>query len=56
MSVAGVVTVPLSGAPTRVGSWNVHGGVEFVRLGDRNEAILGKKSKVIGSVGLGLSY
>ena len=56
VSVAGVVTVPLSGAPTRVGSWNVHGGVEFVRLGDRNEAILGNKSKVIGSVGLGLSY
>ena len=55
-SVAGVVTVPLSSGPTRVGAWNVHGGVEFVRLGDRNEAILGARSKVIGSVGIGLSY
>jgi hypothetical protein len=56
VSVAGVVTVPLSSGPTRFGSWNVHGGVEFVRLGDRNEAILGDRSKVIGSVGIGLSY
>jgi hypothetical protein len=56
VSVAGVVTMPLSSKPTRYGTWNVHGSVEFVRLGDSNEAILGKKSKVIGSVGLGLSY
>jgi hypothetical protein len=56
VSVAGLVTVALSASPTRFGSWNVHGGVEFVRLGDRNEAILGDRSKVIGSVGIGLSY
>lgn len=56
VSVAGLVTVPFSSAPTRFGSWNVHGGVEYVRLGDRNEAILGERSKVIGSVGIGLSY
>jgi hypothetical protein len=56
VSVAGVVTVPLSSRPTRFGAWNVHGGVEFVRLGDRNEAVLGARSKVIGSVGIGLSY
>lgn len=55
-SVAGVVTVPLSSGSTRFGAWNVHGGVEFVRLGDRNEAVLGARSKVIGSVGIGLSY
>jgi hypothetical protein len=55
-SVAGIVTVPLSSMPTRVGSWNVHGGVEFVRLGDRNAEILGDTSKVIGSIGIGLSY
>jgi hypothetical protein len=56
VSVAGAVTVPLSSMPTRFGTWNVHGGVEFVRLGDRNEAILGARSKVIGSIGIGLSY
>ncbi|HKE83230.1 MAG TPA: hypothetical protein VKB50_05735 [Vicinamibacterales bacterium] len=55
-SVAGVVTVPFSSRPTRFGSWNVHGGVEFVTLGDRNEAILGDRSKVIVSGGIGLSY
>ena len=55
-SVAGVATVPFSSRPTRFGSWNVHGGVEFVTLGDRNEAILGDRSKVIVSGGIGLSY
>jgi hypothetical protein len=56
VSVAGVVAVPLSSMSSRFGTWNVHGGVEFVSLGDRNEAILGARSKVIGSIGIGLSY
>ena len=55
-SVAGIVTVPLSSTPTKFGTWNVHGGVEYVRLGDRNAEILGDTSKVIGSIGIGLSY
>jgi Bacterial protein of unknown function (Gcw_chp) len=55
-SVAGIVTIPLSSMPTKVGSWNIHGGVEYVRLGDRNAEILGDTSKVIGSIGIGLSY
>jgi len=55
-SVAGLLTRPLSKTPTRVGSWNIHGGVEYVRLGDRNAEILGDTSKVIGSIGIGLSY
>ncbi len=55
-SVAGVVTVPLTSAPTRFGSWNIHGGVEFLMLGDRNEAVFGDSSHVIGSIGIGLSY
>jgi hypothetical protein len=55
-SVAGIVTVPLSSMPTRVGSWSIHGGVEYVYLGDRNAEILGDSSKVIGSIGIGLSY
>jgi hypothetical protein len=56
LSVAGVVTVPMSSAPTRFGSWNIHGGVEFLMLGDRNEALFGDSSHVIGSIGIGLSY
>ena len=55
-SVGGVVTIPLTSAPTRFGSWNIHGGVEFLMLGDRNEAVFGDSSHVIGSVGIGLSY
>ena len=56
LSVAGVVTVPFTSAPTRFGSWNIHGGVEFLMLGDRNEAVFGDSSHVIGSIGIGLSY
>ena len=55
-SVAGVVTVPFTRMPTRFGSWNIHGGVEFLMLGDRNEAVFGDSSHVIGSIGIGLSY
>jgi hypothetical protein len=55
-SVAGVVTVPFTSAPTKFGSWNIHGGVEFLMLGDRNEAVFGDSSHVIGSIGIGLSY
>ena len=55
-SIGGVVTVPFTNAPTRFGSWNIHGGVEFLMLGDRNEAVFGDSSHVIGSIGIGLSY
>jgi hypothetical protein len=55
-SVAGIGSMPLTSMQSRFGSWNVHGGVEYVTLGDRNEAILGDKSKVIFSIGIGLSY
>ena len=55
-SIGGVVTVPFTSAPTRFGSWNIHGGVEFLMLGDRNEAVFGDGSHVIGSIGIGLSY
>jgi hypothetical protein len=53
-SLAGVVTVPFTGEPTRFGTWNVHGGVEYLRLGDRNQAF--GENQVVGSVGIGFSY
>ena len=56
LTVGGVVTVPMTSAPSRFGSWNIHGGVEFLMLGDRNEAVFGDSSHVIGSIGIGLSY
>jgi hypothetical protein len=55
-SVGGVVTVPFTSMPTTFGSWNIHGGVEFLMLGDRNEAVFGDSTHVIGSIGIGLSY
>ena len=54
-SVAGIVTVPLSRTPTRFGTWNVHGGVEYQRLGDRNSFAFGK-NQAIYSIGIGFSY
>ncbi len=55
-SVAGIVTVPL-GSPSKFGSWNVHGGAEFQKLGDTTKAFNGGDgSQVIGSIGIGFSY
>ena len=53
-SVAGIATVPFSSQPTRFGTWNVHGGVEWLRLGDRNQ--LFGENQVVGSLGIGFSY
>jgi hypothetical protein len=54
-SLAGVVTVPFSSQPTRFGSWNVHGGVEYLRLvADRTQGF--GENQVVGSIGIGFSY
>lgn len=53
-SIAGVVTVPFTSSATKFGSWNVHGGVEYLRLGDRNQSL--GENNVVGSVGIGFSY
>lgn len=54
-SVAGIVMVPFTDMPTRFGTWNVHGGVEYQRLGDRNSFAYGK-NQAIYSIGVGFSY
>lgn len=55
-SMAGIVTVPL-GETSRFGGFNIHGGVEFQRLGNTTRALNGgDANKVIGSVGVGLTY
>jgi hypothetical protein len=54
-SVAGIVTVPFTSAPTTFGTWNVHGGVEYQRLGERNSFAYGK-NQAIYSIGIGFSY
>jgi hypothetical protein len=53
-SIAAIATVPFTSEPGRFGSWNVHGGVEYLRLGDRNQAF--GENQVIGSIGIGFSY
>jgi uncharacterized protein (TIGR02001 family) len=55
-SVGGVATVPLGGT-TRFGSWNVHGGVEFQKLGDSTTSFnLGEDTKTIVLGGIGFTY
>jgi hypothetical protein len=56
LSLAAVATVPLS-RTSSYGSWNVHGGVEFLSLGNTPEALNGgDQMKLIGSIGIGFSY
>ena len=55
-SVGGSVTVPISSERSRFGRWSVHGGADYVRLGDSNALRLGDNNKVIMSAGIGLSY
>jgi hypothetical protein len=55
-SVGASLTVPLSNERSRFGRWNIHGGADYVRLGDSNALRLGENTKVIISAGIGLSY
>lgn len=55
-SVGAMATVPL-GPTTSYGAWNLHGGVEFQKLGDTTAFYNGDDdSQVIGSIGIGFSY
>ena len=54
-SLAGIVTMPFSSQPTRFGSWNVHGGVEYLKLVANRTQGFGE-NQVVGSIGIGFSY
>jgi hypothetical protein len=59
-SIAGIATIPLGGT-TNFGSWNIHGGVEYQRLGDTTAFFNSdedgpRKDQIIGSIGFGFSY
>jgi hypothetical protein len=55
-SIGGIVTVPVGGT-TSFGSWNLHGGVEYQKLGTTTEFFNGgENNQVIGSFGIGFSY
>ena len=56
LSLGAAASVPL-GHRTNYGVWNVHGGLEFLSLGDTAEAFnAGSQQKLVGSVGIGFSY
>ena len=55
--IGALFTLPLGVISSGFGSWNVHGGADYFKFGDTTKAFNGGDgSKVIGSVGIGLSY
>ena len=59
--IGALFTVPFSSAPTKFGTWNLHGGVNFLALGDGTKSFNvkdgeAKGSQVIASIGIGMSY
>jgi hypothetical protein len=57
IDVGALFTVPLTGIPGKFGSWNLHGGVNFLGFGDTTKTFNdGDSGQVIGSIGIGLTY
>jgi len=59
--IGALFTVPFSSAPTKFGTWNLHGGVNYIALGDGTKSFNVKDgtpegNQVIGSIGIGMSY
>jgi hypothetical protein len=60
--VGGLLTFPLSKVNTRFGSWNIHGGGDYLALGDTTEAFNvdadgeTHSSQFIWTFGIGVSY
>jgi hypothetical protein len=56
--IGALVTVPFTSAPTKFGSWNIHGGVNFLALGDGTKSFNtdGDGQQVIASIGIGMTY
>jgi len=52
-----LLTVPFTKIPTQFGSWNVHGGVNFMGFGDTTKYFNnGDAGQVVVSGGIGMSY
>ena len=57
LDAGALVTLPLSGVSSSFGSWNIHGGVDVLTFGDTTRSInAGGKNKVVGLIGIGLTY
>jgi hypothetical protein len=56
-SIAPNVTVPLTSKPTKFGTWNVHGGVEYQRLGESTKVFNnGDANRFMVVGGIGFTY
>jgi len=53
-SAGGRVTKTISRGTA--GSWNVHGGAEYLFLGERNKMVFGSDSKIVASAGIGFTF
>jgi hypothetical protein len=52
-----LLTMPFSTTPTKFGTWNIHGGVNFLGFGDTTKSFNnGDGGQVIGSIGIGMTY
>lgn len=57
LNAGAIVTLPLSDASSRFGSWNLHGGAQVYALGDTTKAVnQGKGSEVVATAGLAFTY
>jgi hypothetical protein len=57
LAVGGIVTLPLGKVPERFGSWSIHGGADAFMLGETPKlANDGKRAKVVGLIGVGVTY
>lgn len=57
LDIGASLTLPLSGTGSSFGAWNLHGGIDLLTFGDTTKAInAGEKTKVVGLVGIGVSY
>jgi len=60
--IGGIIASPLTGVPSRFGSWNIHGGADVPVFGKATEAINvdtdgeTSKNKVVALFGIGVSY
>jgi hypothetical protein len=60
--VGALVTLPLTGIPSRFGSWNIHGGADLLFFGDTTEAyntnrdLESSSNTVVALFGIGVTY
>jgi hypothetical protein len=55
--LGGMLTIPFSSVPTKYGTWNVHGRVDYFAFGDTTKQFnKGDTNGFTGLIGIGLSY